>query len=257
MRKLVLVAVAALCWAAPANAKDLLGAQLCGANGCATQRAAGLVEGHGGPLGDGALAVPAKPGPWYRGYLLLGDNGKVFGRFAFYYVPDGRLVVQPGEGGQVTTWLHPSPRLAVLLADLASRLKAHPMQKLTEVAINGRPATDPESYVKLYDVGTKATTYPQETGTQISLQTDLRTPWSDGNDVVVYPESNLLVRDGQIVSIPGSVADRAARGESLDVGGGGLPWTWIAAIAGALAAALALAALVRRLRMAPRPVVQA
>jgi len=109
----------------------------------------------------------------------------VFGRFAFYYVPDGRVVVQPGEGAQVTTWLHPSPRLAVLLADLASRLKPYPMPELTEVAVNGRPAADPESYLKLYAVGKKATTYPSEMGTQVSLQTDRRTPWSDGNDVVV------------------------------------------------------------------------
>jgi hypothetical protein len=258
MRKLVLVAAAALLWAAPANAKELLGAQLCGSSGCATQRAAGLLEGSGGgPLGDGAATAPTRPGPWYRGYLLLGDGGKVFGKFAFYYVPDGRLVVQPGQGGQVTTWLHPSPRLAALLADLASRLKPHPMQRLTEVAVNGRPAADPQSYLRLYDIGKKATTYPSETGTQISLQTDVRTPWSDGNDVVVYPKSGLLVRDGQILAIPGSIADRAARGESLDVGGGGLPWTWIAVVAGTFAAALALVAVLRRTRVAPSPVVQA
>jgi|SRR5690242_1270837 len=256
MRKLVLVVVAALCCAAPANAKEVLGAQLCGAGGCATQHAAGLLEGHGGPLGDGPLAAASKPGPWYHGYLLLGDRGKVFGRFAFYYVPDGRVVVQPGEGAQVTTWLHPSPRLAVLLADLASRLKPYPMPELTEVAVNGRPAADPESYLKLYAVGKKATTYPSEMGTQVSLQTDRRTPWSDGNDVVVYPKSNLLVRDGQILSIPGSIADRAARGESLEVGGSGRPWTWVAAIGGALAAALALAALLRRPRTASKPAVQ-
>ena len=89
------------------------------------------------------------------------------------------------------------------------------------------------------------------------FQTDVRTPWSDGNDVVVYPDSNLLVRDGQILSIPGAIADRAARGESLDVGGGGLPWPWIAGGAAVLAAVLVLVALLRRPRMAPRPVVQA
>lgn len=194
MRTPVLAAAAALLWAAPANAKELLGAQLCGAAGCATQRAAGLLEGHGGPLGDGEVAAPSKPGPWYRGYLLLGDQRKVFGKFAFYYVPDGDVVVQPGEGGQATTWLHPSPRLASLLAELAARVKPHPMQKLTEVAVNGRHAADPASYLKLYSVGKKATTYPTDIGTQISLQTDVRTPWSDGNDVTVYPSTDLLVR---------------------------------------------------------------
>src|SRR4051812_16039765 len=101
----------ALVAAAPAQGKELLGAQLCGAEGCATQRAAGLYEGHSGPLGDGPVTAPAKPGPWFKGNLLLGDRGKVFGRLAFYYVPDGPVVVQPAMDGQVTTWLAPQGKL--------------------------------------------------------------------------------------------------------------------------------------------------
>ena len=127
MKKLMLVAVVALLCAAPANAKELLGAQLCGAGGCATERQAGLFEGQGGgPLGDGMSTPPAQAGPWYRGALLLGDRGKVYGRYAFYYVPDGRLVVQPGMDGQTTTWLKAHGALGGLLERLAAKLRPFP-----------------------------------------------------------------------------------------------------------------------------------
>jgi hypothetical protein len=255
MKKLMLVAVVALLCAAPANAKELLGAQLCGAGGCATERQAGLFEGHGGPLGGGMVAAPAQAGPWYRGALLLGDRGKVFGRYAFYYVPEGRLVVQPGMDGQTTTWLKAEGSLAGLLERLAAKLHPFPAPKLADVAINGKLADDPQSYLRLYSIGSKAETYPTDTrSVQVVLETARRTPWSDGNNLVVYPGSNLLLRDGEIVSIPRDVADRAANGESL-ADRGGLPWLVIAA---ALATALLLGVAVRRLRprAAPSPVPQ-
>jgi hypothetical protein len=256
MKKLMLVAVVALLCAAPANAKELLGAQLCGAGGCATERQAGLFEGQGGPLGDGMVTPPAPVGPWYRGALLLGDHGKVYGRFAFYYVPDGRLVVQPGMDGQTTTWLKAHGALGGLLERLAAKLRPFPVPKLVDVAINGQLASDPQSYLRLYSIGSEAKTYPTDTrSVQIVLETADRTPWSDGNNLVVYPGSNLLMRDGEIVSIPGDVAARAANGESLAVGGGP-PWGLIAAIC-AVVALLGVAILRLRPRTAPRPVPQA
>lgn len=256
MKKLMLVAAVALLCAAPANAKELLGAQLCGAGGCATERQAGLSEGHGGPLGDGLTAAPAQAGPWYRGALLLGDRGKVFGQYAFYYVPDGRLVVQPGMDGQPTTWLKAQGALDGLLERLASKLRPFPAPQLADVAVNGKLATDPQSYLRLYSIGSKAQTYPTDThSVQIVLETARRTPWSDGNNLVVYPGSNLLLRDGEIVSIPGNIADRAANGESLAVGRD-LPWTLIAAAVVA-ALLLGLAGYRLRPRVAPSPVPQA
>jgi hypothetical protein len=256
MKKLMLVAVVALLCAAPANAKELLGAQLCGASGCATERQAGLFEGHGGPLGDGMSAAPAQAGPWYRGALLLGDHGKVFGHYTFYYVPDGRLVVQPGMDGQTTTWLKAQGALGDLLERLAARLRPFPTPKLVDVAINGRHAADPQSYLRLYSIGGEAQTYPSDTrSVQVVLETAKRTPWSDGNNLVVYPGSNLLLRDGEIVSIPGDVANRVASGESLVIHDG-LPW---AVIGAAVAVVLLLGLAIWRLRprVAPRPVAQA
>ena len=55
----------------------------------------------------GELQSPAKPGTWYRGYLLAGDRGKVLGKLPFYYVPgSGGQLVEPGRYGQ-----EPHPKL--------------------------------------------------------------------------------------------------------------------------------------------------
>src|SRR3954454_18605231 len=143
MKQLMLVFVMALLCAAPANAKEILGAQLCGASGCATERQAGIFGGPSGPLGDGTVAAPAKVGPWYRGALLLGDRGKVFGRYAFYYVPDGQLVVQPGMGAQAPTWLKSQGALGDLIGRLAEKLRPFPRPTLVDVWINGKLAADP------------------------------------------------------------------------------------------------------------------
>ncbi|MDP9286014.1 MAG: hypothetical protein M3P41_13825 [Actinomycetota bacterium] len=257
MKRLVLVSIlTALLAAAPAQAKELLGAQLCGADGCVTQRDSMLAEGPGGPFsGSGSIATPAKPGGWYRGYLLAGDHGKVFGRLPFFYVPDGHLIVQPGEGAQPTTWSHPEGRLAALLAELAQRTKPLSTPTITEVAVNGTAVSDPQSYLRLYSIGGKPQTYPTDTSSvQVVFESDRPSPWTTGNYIVVYPKSNLLVRDGQLVSIPAGIAARVARGESLDVGDS---FPWLLTLAGTVVVLLAGLLWRFRLRTAPQPVTQA
>ena len=258
MKKLMFVIVAAaLLDAAPAQAKELLGAQLCGPDGCVTQRAGGLLEGPGGPF-SGELAPPAKPGAWYRGYLLAGDRGKVVGKILFYYVPAAGQVVQPGRFGQTTTWTRPDARLASLITALASRTKPYGTPRLTSVTLNGRTADDPQSYLRLWTLGKKATEYPDGLGSQqVIFFTEPASPWSDGNYVVAYAKSHLLLRDGQLVAMPKDVAAAVAAGRSLDPGRT-IPWTPIA-IAAALAALVLAAALARRLRPrpSPQPVAQA
>ena len=84
---------------------------------------------------------------------------------------------------------------------------------------------------------------------------DPASPWSDGNYVVAYSKSRLLLRDGNLVAMPRDVARRVAAGASL-APGRTIPWTPIAFAACVLLLAVAL---VRRLRPrpAPRPVAQA
>lgn len=260
MKKLMLVLVAtAIVCAAPAQAKakELLGAQLCGPDGCVTQRSAGVLAGPGGPFG-GELVAPAKPGPWYRGYLLAGDRGKVAGKLLFYYVPGADQVVSPGRFGQVTNWTRPQGKLARMIASLATRTKPYAAPRLTSVTVNGNAVDDPQSYLLLWTLGKKATGYPDGLGSQqVVFFSDPASPWSDGNYVVAYAKSRLLLRDGQLVSMPGNVASALAAGRSLDPGRS-IPWTPIA-VAAALALLVLAAALARRMRprSSPQPVVQA
>lgn len=229
MRKLLLVTVAALVWAAPAGAKELLGTQLCGPGGCVTERSKTLLEGPNGPF-SGELVAPAKPAPWFRGYLLAGDKGKVMGKMPFYYVPGERQLVQPGRYGQTTTWTHPTGKLATMLERLATQLKPYESPRFTAVRLDSHPVKDPQSYVRLWTAGSAAHGYPDGLGSrQVIFYTASPTPWSDGNYIVAYPASRLLMRDGQLVAIPKDVANAVAHGTSM-APDSSRPWLWALAI---------------------------
>src|SRR5215217_7651671 len=252
MRKIVLVVVAlALGAPATAHAKEIVGLKVCGASGCATERgnsiSGSLHEGPSGPLGGmGAAVSPAKPGPWYRGYVLAGERGKVYGRIPFYYVPDAKLIVLSGTGGQTTTWHGASGPWSEAIERVGGRLKPFPAPKISRVSVDGTNPADPQSYLALYTVGEKATTYPRSSEmAQVVLESKRPTPWTDGNSLVVYPKENLLVRDGQMVSIPGRIADRVAAHASLTDRGRSFPWLPVA-VAAALALLVAATMLVAR-----------
>jgi len=224
------VTVAALVWAAPAGAKELLGAQLCGPAGCATERQTAVMHGPGGPF-EGELVTPAKPGPWFRGYLLAGDRGKVFGKLLFYYVPGAHQIVQPGRNGQTTTWTKVNGKLAPMLARLAERVKPFAEPRFTRVTVDYKNVKDPESYARLWTAGTKATDYPRgDDMRQVIFFTASPTPWSDANYVVAYPSERFVMRDGQLVAVPKDVANAIAHGTSMAPADTSRPWLWALAI---------------------------
>jgi hypothetical protein len=230
MKKLLLVTVAALVWAAPAGAKELLGAQLCGPSGCATERQAAVMHGPGGPF-EGELVTPAKPGAWYRGYLLAGDNGKVMGKLPFYYVPGAHQIVQPGRYGQTTTWTRVNGKLGPMLDSLASRVKPYAAPRFTRVTVDSKSVKEPQSYGRLWTVGTKANDYPRgDDMRQVTFFTASPTPWSDANYVVAYPSDRLLMRDGQLVAVPKDIANSIAHGTSMTPANSSRPWLWALAV---------------------------
>jgi hypothetical protein len=225
MRKLVLVTLAALFWVAPASAKELLGAQLCGPAGCATERGTSLREGPNGPF-SGELAQPAAPSSWYRGYLLAGDQGKVIGKMLFYYVPSAHQVVQPGRYGQTTTWLRAKPDLAAMLERLSDKVKPYPVPRMTAVRVDSKPVADPQSYLRLWTLDKKASGYPDGLGSHtVIFYSEPASPWSDGNYVVAYPKAKLLLRDGNVVALPKALADRLDRRQSLRTSSS-RTWMW-------------------------------
>jgi hypothetical protein len=258
MKKLALILfLAALALPAVAQAKGALGAELCGADGCKTQRYATVHEDMNGPFGGlGGIVAPAKPGPWLRGSFLIGEpNGKVFGRIPFFYVPGADMMVQPGDGKEQPAWWRPQGMLARLIHSLAARVAPFPAPTRVNVEVDGKPVSDPSSYLGLYTIGEKTSDYPRSDAfAQVTFESKTPTPWTTHNDMVLYSDDHLLMRDGQIVSISGSTADRIARGATLEPGGR-LPWVRLLAGLGVLA--LAIPFLLRlRARPSPRPVPQ-
>src|SRR5215218_5612275 len=154
MRKILVLAVIAVAAAVPASAaaKEIVGLTVCGATGCATERggsiSGSLHEGPSGPLGGtGAAVAPAKPGPWYRGSVLAGEGGKVYGRIPFYYVPDAKLIVLPGAGAQTTTWQHASGAWREAIERVADGMKPFPAPTISRVSVDGTNPADPQSYL--------------------------------------------------------------------------------------------------------------
>jgi hypothetical protein len=259
MKKLVLVLfVAALAAPAMAHAKGMLGVEVCGADGCRQQRFATVHEAGGGPFtGLGGVVTPAKPGPWLRAAVLIGEpNGKVFGRIPFFYVPDAGLMIQPGDGNQQPAWWRPSGELATLVHALAAKVKPFPAPTKVDVAVDGALVKDPASYLRLYTTGKRTDAYPKSDDfVQITFTSAKATPWTTRNNVVVYTTDHLLMRDGQIVAISGSMSGRIADGASL-APGSGIPWRLLA-LTLAVLALVALGVRLLRARPAGRPVPQA
>jgi hypothetical protein len=260
MKRLVLVLCIAVLAAPPiAAAKGLLGVEACGPDGCQQQRSDRLEEGAGGPNGPftglGGIVQPAAPGPWYRINFLLGDNGKLFMRVPLFYVPGSKLLITPGNGNEQPSWWHPRGELRTIVESLAARVKPYPTPTDIQVKANGKSVAAPQSYLRLFTIGSRTDKYPTEDDrVDVTFTSKRPTPWTTGNLMVLYPKSHLFIRDGQMVVIPADTSDRIVRRASL-APGSSFPWLPLAA--GAVVVVLA-AALVRRLRprAAPRPVIQ-
>jgi hypothetical protein len=261
MKKLVLVLiVSALAVPAVAQAKGALGVEVCGADGCQQQRFASYHETGGEPFtGKGGIVTPAKPGPWLRGAILIGDPsaGKVFGRIPFLYVTGADLMVDPGDSNEQPAWWHPKGELATLVHALARKVTPFAAPKQVAVSVNGRAVQDPSSYLTLFTTGKRTDAFPKtDQFVQITFQSKSETPWTTGNDVLLYTADRLLLRDGEIVALSGSMSDRIAAGASLTPGSR-IPWRFVALALAALAVVALTVAVRLRARPTPRPVPQA
>ena len=97
---LVVVAAAAMVLVAPAVAKEIEEAAVCGAEGCAKVTPGG--DAHA-MLEGGAVSDAPGPAPFYRVRLGIGDgSGKVFERFSILYVPSA-MKVRAMDGQWMTT----------------------------------------------------------------------------------------------------------------------------------------------------------
>jgi hypothetical protein len=121
--------------AAPTQAKEVLSATVCGANGCMTSRDHGLIAG----LAEGGDPVdpPAAAAPYFRVRLTIGEeNGKVLERFWTHFIPKGELI--RGADG---TWMPaPDAYTGALKKVVNPSMETYPATRLAKLLAGDQPA---------------------------------------------------------------------------------------------------------------------
>jgi hypothetical protein len=143
MRRLVpIVVLLCLTAAAPAEAKTVLSAKVCGANGCETSRDRALIAG----LAEGGDPVdpPKAAAPFFRLRLTVGEaNGKVMDRFWTHFMPKGELI-RGGDG----TWMPASDAYTDALKKIVNpSMEAYPASALAKLLDGDQPAPSSQAQV--------------------------------------------------------------------------------------------------------------
>ena len=143
MRQLVpIVLLLCLTAAAPAEAKTVLSATVCGANGCETSRDRALIAG----LAEGGDPVdpPKAAAPFFRVHLTVGErNGKVMDRFWTHFMPKGELI--RGSDG---TWMPASDAYTDALKKIVNpSMEAYPASALAKLLDGDQPVPSSQAQV--------------------------------------------------------------------------------------------------------------
>jgi hypothetical protein len=142
MRHLVPVVLLLCLAAAPAEAKTVLSAEVCGANGCETSRDRALIAG----LAEGGDPVdpPKAAAPFFRVRLTVGEgNGKVMDRFWTHFMPKGELI--RGSDG---TWMPASYAYTDALKKIVNpSMEAYPAAALAQLLDGDQPVPSPQAQV--------------------------------------------------------------------------------------------------------------
>lgn len=184
------------------------GFTVCGANGCvsvkdptATQKLPLL-----GPQEGASVVGPAAPAPFYRVRLGVGDA--LYAPEAAYYVPTARVLRLKDPA--YAEWLSIPPAGVEVLQQATATLQPYAVPPFTTVFVDEELARSPATYLKLFEVGRSVSSWSGAGGWLSTLLLSKRpSPWGDGaNDVWVSRHASFLRRDGEVVRIPGSMAQR-------------------------------------------------
>jgi hypothetical protein len=135
MRRLIpLGLLLCLVLAAPAQAKEVLAAKVCGENGCATSRDRGLIAGLA--EGGGPVDPPKAAAPFFRVRLTVGDEkGNVMERFWTHFMPKGELI--RGSDG---TWMPATDAYIRALKKVVDpSMAAYPASRLAKLLASDQP----------------------------------------------------------------------------------------------------------------------
>ena len=150
--------------AAPAQAKEVLAAKVCGENGCVTSRDRGLIAG----LADGGDPVdpPKAAAPFFRVRLTIGDEkGNVMDRFWTHFMPRGELI--RGSDG---TWMPATDAYTGALKKVVNpSMAAYPASRLAKLLASDQPV--PTYQAQVSRVGEPARSQPETDGGGIPVTT--------------------------------------------------------------------------------------
>jgi len=236
---LPLFVVGALALAPSALAKEPKQATLCGTDGCATTQDGGTLASF---LAQSDVGPPPPPAPYYRMTVTIAappDAGRA-PTFVWWYVPSANAVYRTGVFGEgQETWIRPTPAAAELLRRTVREVKPFATPDPTRVTVGGKTVDDPTSYLRLFTQQSVGKRIPSAGDWQEIRFLGPRSPWTDGTLTMSYSKHDgLLLRGGEVITLPAALVDKIAARSSLGSGGNAFPW---AAILGGLALALALA----------------
>lgn len=234
MRRLVAIAALALLLPPAAAAKEITGAELCGADGCTdVSIPAGLHEFPGS--GDGTS--PPSNEPFLE--VRLEYDGMHTERL--WYVPGARLFALPDGGGDAVRWTPPSKQ-GIDRHLVAAAAGVEPYRAQVDSAyVDGKRVTgDVSGYLTLFDVGREPASFDLGEGfASISLKTTPDSPWAHER-LWFYPDTNLLQRGQDFVELPARVADDVRNAQAIGAPAGSSSFDW-PLVTGSLVVALALA----------------
>jgi hypothetical protein len=251
MRRIA-VALAAVAVALPgtAAAKELDSATICGASGCRTiaQPPESLASGEDG-ISD---AIPA-PGAFYTVELSVSSGGEP-DSWRVYWIPDAETVAFRDESGRTTfERLSGAPLAAFRTATSGLEPFAGPV--VSGATVDGRPVSDPGSYLELFGRPTQVDAVPYEADwVPIEIRSRRPSPWTNAVLLVYSPSAEIVEAGGTtFVKLSRAEVEAVEAGAPFPLGDDGSILLPLAVgVAVALFAALALAVGVRTARRSAR-----
>lgn len=252
---LMLAAAAALALAAPAAAKELTKAELCGPAGCVAVTDKDDLRQI--PTGGETLGARPPMSAFYTFALSARDDVATH-TWQIYYVPAANMLAIMDPHGAMN-W-HPIHGAAIgTMKRLAGQIEPYAAPTITSVAVGDRVVTeDAASYLELFDV--TGSTAPHNLSPGDWLAVDFRSarpsPWTNsGRELMYSPSSNVLERRTDRLVLPAWLAaDVEAARPLADDGVRWLPWLVLGALVAALLLLAGLGALLRhRMSAAPTP----
>jgi hypothetical protein len=254
----LLVLAAALALAAPAAAKELSKAELCGPAGCIAINDKDTLRNI--PTGGETIAAqpPLQSFHTLRLTVTEGEGGPEH-TWSVYYVDRAAMLAWLNEGGTIA-WTDVRGSAATLMKRLARRVEPFRAPTISATAVGGRTVSaDPASYLALFEqTGGRLdyTTMPSD-WVPIDFRSATPSPWTDSPFELMYsPSTNAIERATRHIVLPGDLAAdiEAARPLAPDGGTRWLPWLVLGGLVVALLLLAGLGALLRhRVSAAPTP----